>query len=114
MFANATVNMAGGDPLITNGGPALSYQTATYVSIADKAVFPLYASKAFSLGADATKAVSANFVAAAAKGAVKPTGAPPAAPADAKAKAKRHSCGQGAMHLVIGASTVAAASMLLY
>jgi len=39
---------------------------------------------------------------------------PPAGKDDTKAKKKRHSCGKGAMTLVLGASTLAAASMILF
>lgn len=39
---------------------------------------------------------------------------PPVVKDAGKAKKKRHSCGKGAMTLVIGASTLAAASMILF
>jgi len=47
---------------------------------------------------------------------VKPVVVAPVAPVvkDEKKKSKRHTCGKGASYLVMGASTMAAASMLLY
>merc|ERR1712228_1045941 len=108
VFANKwTCNLGTKDVEGLIGTVPLVYEVSYFMKGKDGPVWSngavgQFASKPWTLGNDAKFLDRSVYVTAPVVG--KPKVTPPAAPADGKKKkAKRHSCGQGAMHLVIGA-----------